>query len=97
MELDEYDLFFSDWVLTKLHLHDVTEIEVEEAFQSAEPPYKEETRVRHRTKPPTFWFIAPTVEGRLLKVVFMPFHEQRILRIKSAYEPDQREVELYGD
>ena len=96
MNLDEYDIYFSDWVLQKLNIHGVSDIEVEEAFQNAEPPFKEDKRVRHQTNPPTFWFIASTAEGRLLKVVFMPFEDLRILRIKSAYEPDRREIELYG-
>ena len=97
MELSGYDLVFSSWVLAKLDLHGVTELEVEEAFGNARPRYKEETRARHRSRPPTLWFIAPTAEDRLLKVIFIAHHKQRLVHIKSAYEPDEREIEIYGD
>ena len=97
MDLSKYYLVFSNWVLTKLGQHGVTETEVEESFSNARPIYKEETRARHRSRPPTFWFIAPTAEDRLLKVIFIAHHKQRLIHIKSAYEPDEREIEIYGD
>jgi hypothetical protein len=55
--------------------------------------FLEDTRLDHKTEPPTLWFIAKTDELRLLKVVFMELNGQ--YEIKTAYEPNENEVKIY--
>jgi uncharacterized DUF497 family protein len=73
--------------------HKVDMREVSECFDNRAGNFIEDTRARHRTFPPTYWFIAETNKGRALKVVFVP--DANDLWIKSAFEPNQDEIELY--
>ncbi len=55
-----------------LKKHGVTRREVEQCFDNALYDSVEDTRARHKTKPPTLWFIAETNKGRLLKIAYVP-------------------------
>ena len=95
MNIDCYNLFISDWVLEKLKIHCVTEQEVEEAFFNCTSRFIKEMRKKHKTRPPTFWFVSQTFDGRSLKIVFIPIHESQTLLLKSAYTPDPWEITEY--
>lgn len=49
---------------------------------------------RHRTTPPTLWFIARTDLGRLLKVIFI--QDEGVIYLKSAFEPNDIETGIYS-
>lgn len=95
MDYGGWGIYVSEWVRGKLVLHDVEETEVEEAFCNSGPPYLRDDREEHRTVPPTYWFVALTMDDRPLKVIFIPYEEEKIIRLKSAYEPTEQEIERY--
>ncbi len=74
--------------------HQVKSEEIEECFLNREKGYLEDTRADHVTDPPTRWFIAKTDVGRLLKVVWI-MDEVAGITIKTAYEPNEKEIEIY--
>jgi uncharacterized DUF497 family protein len=74
--------------------HQVSSDEVLECFFNRTRGLLEDTRVNHKTNPPTFWFIAETDHGRLLKVVFIKLASGNY-EIKTAYQPNQTEVNIY--
>jgi hypothetical protein len=74
--------------------HGVTVAEVEECFRNRPGRYLRDARQRHKTKPATLWFIAPTDTGRSLKVIFIPRRQGSVL--KSAFEPTQIEKLIYA-
>ncbi len=76
--------------------HNVTEEEIIECFQSCENGYLLDEREDNQTDPPTQWFISETDYGRLLKVVFIMHYEDRVVEIKTAYEPNNDEINLYN-
>jgi uncharacterized DUF497 family protein len=89
------NLIISNAVIKKLdEKHSVTRDEVEECFYNRIKGLLEDVREQHKTNPPTMWFIAETNEGRLLKVVFIELPNEAY-EIKTAYEPNDNEVEIY--
>lgn len=76
--------------------HDVEMLEAEEAFNSFAGYPLQDSRARHKTKPETMWFLAETYDGRLLKIVYIPHPEQHIAVLRTAYEPDDDEVDLWN-
>ena len=52
-------------------------------------------REKNKTNPPTVWFIGATFEGRLLKVVIIPYPKKGIAILRTAYEPSDLELEIY--
>ena len=87
-------LRISATILEKLtERHQVTRREIEQCFENRIGTYVVDDREDHRTDPPTLWFVAPTNQDRLLKVMFI-FADGNI-HIKSAYEPSAAVVELY--
>src|SRR5438067_110597 len=88
------ELLVSSTVLEKLRgKHGVTIAEVEQCFDNRLGQFLQDKRERHRTSPPTQWFIAPTDKGRLLKVVFIRTDGSNVL--KSAFEPTEVEKTIY--
>lgn len=89
------NLIMSEAVNQKLlKKHDVRRFEVEECFLNRAKGLLEDTREQHKTHPPTLWFIAETDVGRLLKIVFIEL-PHGVYEIKTAYEPNQLEVNIY--
>jgi uncharacterized DUF497 family protein len=89
------NLSISNLVIKKLiEKHSVTREEVEECFYNRIKGLLEDVREEHKTKPATMWFIAETNEGRLLKVVFIELPNETY-EIKTAYEPNDKEVKIY--
>ena len=81
-------------VLAKLRdKHGVSLREVEQCFENLCGMYLEDTREDHQTDPPTLWFIAPTNQGRLLKVIFI-FLDGNV-HIKSTFEADHEAIDIY--
>ena len=87
-------LLVSPAVLVKLQSkHGVAVAEVEECFANRIGRMLYDLRERHRTSPPTLWFIARTDSGRELKVVFVQNGEH--IQLKTAYEPSEAELRIY--
>jgi len=87
-------ILISPEVLTKLDLkHQVSRREVEQCFENLCGTFLEDAREDHKTDPATLWFIAPTNEDRLLKVVFIYIDGNH--HIRTAFPPDQTEIDLY--
>jgi uncharacterized DUF497 family protein len=89
-------LVVSDKIRQKLALrHGVNEEEIRQCFASREKKFLEDTRENHKTNPPSKWFVAQTDFGRVLKVVFMYFPDTGEIHIKTAYEANPIEIEIY--
>lgn len=87
-------LIISAEILEKLgDKHQVTRREIEQCFENRVGVFLEDDREEHRTDPPTLWFVAPTNQERLLKVVFVISDGN--VHIKTAYEPSARVVAIY--
>ena len=94
--MDDFELVLTDATLEKLKIkHDVTVLEVEEAFFNWEGSPLKDKRAKHKTRPSTVWFISATSEGRILKVVGIPFADRKEFVLKSAFEPDDWEIKYY--
>jgi uncharacterized DUF497 family protein len=88
------NLVVSAAVLDKLReKHGVSVREVEQCFENKCGLYLEDDREDNRTDPPTLTFIAPTNEGRLLKVAFIFLSGN--VHIKTAFEPDMADIAFY--
>lgn len=89
-------LVISDKIRQKLaQKHGVNEEEIRQCFASREKGFLEDTREDHKTNPPSKWFVAQTDFGRVLKVVFMYFPDTGEVHVKTAYEANQKEIEIY--
>lgn len=89
-------LDISDAVRKKLAVrHGVSEDEVIECFSNREGDFLRDTREEHRTDPPTLWFVAETYRGRKLKVVFMYYPNDKRFVIKTTYDANQKEIDIY--
>lgn len=88
------NLIISAATLDKLKKkHGVERREVEQCFLNADGPLLEDKRARHRTEPPTLWFIAETNAKRLLKIVYI--REDGKVHLKSAFDPNDEEMNIY--
>lgn len=52
-------------------------------------------RENHRTTPHTVWFVSHTMNGRILKIVGIPIIDKKEFVLKSAFDADDLEIELY--
>ena len=76
--------------------HKASPVEVFECFQNKVAGSLIDDRAENRTFPPTRWFIAETDSGRRLKVVFIFDKKVRQFVLKTAYEPNQIEEQIYA-
>lgn len=91
-------LFASDEVKEKIEVtHGVTFLEAEEAFNNFSGFPLKDMRARHRSRPTTLWILSETYDGRLLKVVFVPFSDDGYAVLRTAYEPDDTEIDLWNE
>ena len=89
------DLLVSRAVQEKLETkHHVDIAEVEECFENRSGRLLMDVRERHKTTPPTLWFIASTNRGRYLKVIFI--NKGGSIHLKSAFEPNDVETRIYS-
>ncbi len=97
--MDLFDLVVAKEVEEKLKnkFHSVSIIEVEEALSCFEGKLIEDDRAKNQTIPPTYWFLSETFEGRLLKIVIKLDKSKGIAYLRTAYEPDEKEVIYYED
>ncbi len=95
--LAQADIYISDATIEKLEReHKVTVLEIEEALYNATGPYLVDDRPKNLTAPLTRWTLSETTNGRLLKLVFKPYFEDRLIHIKSAYAPDSDEIKFFN-
>ncbi|MHB1569141.1 MAG: ADP-ribosyl-(dinitrogen reductase) hydrolase [Steroidobacteraceae bacterium] len=88
------DFKISQRVIEKLKTkHGIERSEIPECFCNRTGSYFTDTRLDHQTDPPTYWFVAPTDKGRLLKVVFMRYPDY--FEIKTAFVPTDGSDALY--
>ena len=91
----ESNLKISKRIIEKLaRKHQVTTTEIFECFLNRIKGLLEDTRVDHKTNPPTLWFIAKTDNDRLLKIVFIELLNGSY-ELKTAYTPNDSEVNIY--
>lgn len=89
-----YALVISPEIIQKLQQkHKVSRREIEQCFENRVGIYLEDPREEHRTDPPTQWFVAPTNQNRILKVIFVFLNGN--IYIKSAYDASHRVIEIY--
>lgn len=92
--LQMMNFIVSAGVLEKLRdKHAVSVREVEQCFENKCGMYLEDEREDNRTNPATLTFIAPTNQGRLLKVAFI-FLDGNV-HIKTACDPDADDIAFY--
>ena len=88
------NLIVSAQIRSKLDTkHSVTVREVEQCFYNREGEYFEDVIEEHRTDPPSWWFIAPTNQGRELKIIFVA--KDGNIYLKSAYDASAGALALY--
>ena len=91
----KHNLKISKHIIEKLkNKHGVVVDEVFECFLNREKGLLEDTRVNHKTNPPTLWFVSETDHARRLKVVFIQLTNGEY-EVKTAYEPNDMEVKIY--
>ncbi|MBK9205482.1 MAG: hypothetical protein IPL73_24280 [Candidatus Obscuribacter sp.] len=91
-------LQMSDAIRQKLkEKHDISEEQVQACFLNRERGYLFDDREEHKTDPPTRWFIAEDDTGKLIKVCFIYFPEDRAFEIKTAYPPNETEIRNLQD
>lgn len=78
-----------------LKKHEVTVLEVEEAFFNGSGTYLIDERAEHATVPPTVWFISETMDGRVLKVVMKIDTQSNVAWLKTAFDPTDEEIVHY--
>ncbi|MFN8849131.1 MAG: ADP-ribosyl-(dinitrogen reductase) hydrolase [Inhella sp.] len=89
------NLKITDTVAKKLReKHGVDRREVEHCFMNRLGRLLEDKRARHKTNPPTLWFLSKTNQGRLLKIVYI--QTGLAIDLKSAFEPNADEVAIYA-
>ena len=73
--------------------HNVKEGEVHECFFNRVGPYVEDDEEDHRTDPASYWFLAETNRGRILKVVFVK--KDGNVYLKTAFEANNKSKTIY--
>lgn len=82
----------TDAILAKLSVQDITIVDVEEClFLMTSTPILE-TRIQHKTKPPTVWFVSSTFDDRLLFVAGIFDVENEVFIIKTARDADENDL-----
>ena len=90
-----HNLKISPDILRKLFLkHSVTRQEVEQCFVNRAGRLLMDAREKHKTNPPTLWFIALTNQSRMLKIVYIQI--DHTIHLKSAFSPNATEIEIYS-
>ena len=89
------NLKISDAVAKKLkEKHQVDRREVEQCSENRGGRLLEDRRARHKTQPPTLWFLSQTNRGRVLKVVYI--QGGSVVELKSTFEPNADELAIYA-
>lgn len=89
------NLKITDAVAKKIRdKHGVDRREIEHCFVNRLGRLLEDRRARHKTNPPTLWFLSKTNQGRILKVVYIQIGPT--IELKSAFEPNAEELAIYA-
>ena len=75
--------------------HGVDPHEVHEVWNKYDGITLVDTREQHRSNPATEWFVAETVSYRKLKVIFIPVEDLGYAILRSCYEANQKEINLF--
>lgn len=90
-------LFISPKVREKIRTkHNVTEAQIVQCFGNREAGDLFDTRPQHQTIPPTRWFVAETDYGVKLKICYVYDDATKMVEIKSAFPPNDTEVNIYN-
>lgn len=74
--------------------HRIQRTDVEECFLNlACDKYIEDSRIKNKTDPPTYWFISENHRGTQLKVVCV--FKEGCVYLKTAYPPNEVELRIY--
>ena len=92
MQLEDYAVEVSTWVVEKLALRGISLLEVEEAICNFSGKVKEQKKPPHKTIPPTYYIISETFDGKILKIAFILNEEMKVMAIKTAHEPSEEEL-----
>lgn len=96
--MDDYQIVASTRIIEKiLIIHKVDILEVEEAFNNWIGRALVDDRAQDKTIPPTVWFCSSTYEGRILKVIGIPDKKSKEFILKSCYEAEDWEIDLYEE
>ena len=95
--MEDLELYVSKSVREKLRIHHVLVLEVEEALCLYDGVFLIDDRPKHKTIPPTIWFIGPTFDDRLLKISMMIDKVKQRIVLKTAYDPSEQEIALYEE
>ena len=96
--MDDFQIVATSRILEKILIfHGVDILEVEDAFNNWMGHALIDDRSEHKTKPPTVWFCSATSDGRILKIIGIPQREHKEFVLKSAYEPEDWEIDLYEE
>ena len=87
---------FSPKISTKLadENHNVSEQEVREAFFNSDGRSLIDPREKHKTNPPTLWFVSETNKGRILKVCYV-FDGEHTVYVRTAYEATDNIIRIF--
>ena len=88
-------MYLSPRVREKLLARSITEAHVVQCFAYKMGRELFDNRPKHKTDPPTRWFIAETDYGLNLKVCFIYHPETKLVEIKSEFKPNEDEIEIY--
>jgi hypothetical protein len=88
------NLQITDTIAKKLReKHTVSRSEVEQCFANRIGRLLEDQCARHKTHPPTLWFLSKTNQGRVLKIVYI--QNAHAINLKAAFVPNAQELALY--
>jgi hypothetical protein len=71
----------------------VSQKEVEQCFANRVGGLLEDPREEHKTTPATFWFVAPTNQNRMLKIMYV--QDGNDIYLKSAYDATKEIIRIY--
>jgi len=74
----------------------VTHDEIQQCFANRTGDFLFDDRADHLSDPPTRWFISETDYGRRLKIAFIFFEESGDIVIRTAYDPNVDEIQIYN-
>ncbi len=75
--------------------HQVSEAEIREALSRYNGIELEDTREWNKSTPGTKWFLGRTGNGRLLKLVYIPYEDDGVAILRTCYEPNPIEIRIF--
>lgn len=93
---EDLNLFFSPEAKARLEENGIKEKEVGQCFLNLgqEDEFATDQRAEHQVDPPTRWFVAPTNNGRCVKIVFL--FVDGTIHIKDARDAKPQELARFA-